>query len=195
MAIYTSLLAQIYEHIQLTPKEQEEFLSVLTEKRIKRKKFLVSPETTVDYLYYVVQGCLKAYYLDEAGNKHIIQFAIEDWWITDFDALFNNTPAQLYIEAIEDCVLLGLHIKVREELYLHIPKFERFFRILHTNAFVALRRRIISSLQKNNRERYVEFCQQYPNIEKRVTNYHIANYLGIQPETLSRIRKEMHTSI
>lgn len=191
MHLYTSIFHQLSKHISLTDKEQEEFKSILIEKRLKKKEFLYQPGNTVLHDYYVVKGCLKAYYQDDEGKKHIIQFAIEDWWISDFEALFYNAPAQLYIEAIEDCVLLGIELSVLEELYNRIPKFERFFRIVHTYAFVALRKRILSSLQKTNTQRYIDFCNTYPSIEKRVTVYHIANYLGIQPESLSRIRKEL----
>lgn len=191
MSVYVSVLKQLKKHINLSKKEEEEFTSILSEIHVKKKEHLYQPGSFVTHDYYVVKGCLKAYYSDELGNKHIIQFAIEDWWISDFEALFKGTTAQLFIEAIEDCVLLGLHIDALEELYKRIPKFERFFRIVFTNSFVAQRTRIMSSLQKNGTERYLEFCQTYPNIEKRVTNYHVANYLGIKPESLSRIRKDL----
>lgn len=189
--MHREILKHVTSKINLSKEEQREFTGVLSEKRISKKEFLIKPGQAVDYEYYVVQGCLKAFYLDENGNKHIIQFAVEDWWISDFEAFFGNYPAQLYVEAIEDSVLLGIHRDTLETLYKRIPKFERFFRIKTTNAFVALRSRILSSLQKNNKERYLEFCQTYPQIEKRVPNYHIANYLGIKPESLSRLRKEL----
>ncbi len=129
--------------------------------------------------------------MDAAGEKHIIQFAIEDWWISDFEAFFGNRPAKLYVEAIEDSFLLGIREETLETLYHRIPKFERFFRIMTTHAFVALRRRILSSLEKNATERYIDFCTNYSGIADRVTNYHIANYLGIKPESLSRIRRNL----
>tara|TARA_R100001369_G_scaffold92003_1_gene135075 strand:+ start:661 stop:1245 length:585 start_codon:yes stop_codon:yes gene_type:complete len=191
LIMHKEILKHVTSKINLSKDEQREFTGVLSEKRISKKEFLIKPGQAVDYEYYVVQGCLKAFYLDENGNKHIIQFAVEDWWISDFEAFFGNYPAQLYVEAIEDSVLLGIHRDTLETLYKRIPKFERFFRIKTTNAFVALRSRILSSLQKNNKERYLEFCQTYPQIEKRVPNYHIANYLGIKPESLSRLRKEL----
>ncbi|PRX49855.1 Crp/Fnr family transcriptional regulator [Salegentibacter salegens] len=189
--MHKEILKHVTSKIELSDEEQREFVGVLSEKRISKKEFLIEAGQPVDCEYYVVKGCLKAFYLDEEGNKHIIQFAVEDWWISDFEAFFGNYPAQLYVEAIEDSVLLGIHRDTLETLYKRIPKFERFFRIKTTNAFVALRSRILSSLQKNNKERYLEFCKTYPEIEKRVPNYHIANYLGIKPESLSRLRKEL----
>ena len=177
--------------IDLSDKEMEEFQSVLSPTEVLKKQFLIQPGDRVGSEYYVVKGCLKAYFLDAVGEKHIIQFAIEDWWISDFEAFFGNQPAKLYVEAIEDSLLLGIQAEVLETLYRRIPKFERFFRIKTARAFVALRRRILSSLEKNATERYVDFCSNYPGIVDRVTNYHIANYLGIKPESLSRIRRNL----
>lgn len=189
--MYEEIINHIERDIDLDQAEKEEFTSVLFEKKLSKKDLLIKPGQWVQAEYYVVKGCLKAYYLSETGDKHIIQFAIEDWWISDFEAFFKDEPASLYIEAIEDSYLLGIDKEVLEPLYQRIPKFERFFRIKTTNAFVALRSRILSSLQKTAKERYLDFCETYPQIESRVPNYHIANYLGIKPESLSRIRKEL----
>ena len=190
--MHQDILAHISKDIELTISEQEEFIGILSEKSLKKKEILIKPGQFVSSEYYVVKGCLQAYYMDEAGEKHIIQFAIEDWWISDFEAFFNGEQAQLFVEALEDCLLLGIEKDALEVLYERVPKFERFFRLKTTNAFVALRTRILSSLQKTGKDRYLEFCETYPQIEKRVPNYHIANYLGLQPESLSRIRKELN---
>jgi len=189
--MFQQITTHIQQHIQLDQAEIDEFLSLLAERKVSKKDFLIKPGQDVQYEYFVLKGCLKAYYLDKKGNKHILQFAIEDWWISDFEAFFKNEPASLHIEAIEDSYLLGIKKEILEPLYERIPKFERFFRIKTTNAFVALRSRILSSLQLDARERYLDFCKTYPSIEKRIPNYHIANYLGITPESLSRIRKFM----
>ncbi|WP_121665337.1 Crp/Fnr family transcriptional regulator [Mesonia aquimarina] len=185
------ILAHVQRNILLSDKEATEFLSILSEVKLRKKQQLIQPDQEVSSEYYVVKGCLKAYYVDINGDSHIIQFAIEDWWISDFEAFFIDKPARLFVEAIEDSVLLALNKSSLETLYKRIPKFERFFRIKTTNAFVSLRKRILSSLQKNSKERYIEFCRDYPTMEKRIPNYQIANYLGIKPETLSRIRKEL----
>jgi CRP-like cAMP-binding protein len=168
-----------------------EFFGLLRETKIKKREFLIQPRDAVTTEYYVLNGCLKAYYMDELGEKHIIQFAIEDWWISDFEAFFNTKPARLYVEAIEDSTVLGIDKEILEILYGRIPKFERFFRIKTTAAFVAGRERILAILEKPAAERYLDFCVTYPDIERRVNNYHIANYLGIKPESLSRIRKQL----
>lgn len=189
--MYKEILDHVLRDIQLTAQEQDEFVSILSEVRLSKKEFLITQGQPVSSEYYVVSGCLMAYYLDEKGDRHILQFAVEDWWISDFEAFFSGSPAQLYVEALEDSVLLVIKKDALEELYKRIPKFERFFRLKITGAFVALRSRVLSSLQKSGRQRYLEFCEAYPKIEKRVPNSHIANYLGLKPESLSRIRKEL----
>lgn len=187
----SNILHHVLKEIELSKEEQEEFMSILSEKIISKKEYLISPGQMVYSEYYVINGCLKSYFLDENGDKHILQFAVEDWWISDFEAFFRGSPAQLYVEAIEDSTLLVIEKDALDLLYQRIPKFERFFRLKITSAFVALRSRILSSLQKSSKQRYLEFCKEYPNIEQRIPNYHIANYLGIKPESLSRIRKEL----
>lgn len=189
--MYKGILQHVAKDINLTSFEKEEFTSLLSQKKISKGEFLIAPGRTATSEFYVVKGCLKAFYRDEAAADHIIQFAIEDWWISDFESFFSGNPAQLHVEAIEDSILLGLEKSALEELFQRIPKFERFFRIKTTNAFVALRARILSTLQKTGKERYLEFCETYPKIEKRVPNYQIANYLGLKPESLSRIRREL----
>lgn len=189
--MYAEILKHISNDINLTSNEEEEFTGLLSVEKISKGKYLIEPGKLVTSEYYVVKGCLKAFYRDEAGEEHIIQFAVEDWWISDFEAFFSETSAKLHVEAIEDSVLLGLDKTALEILYKRVPKFERFFRIKTTNAFVALRARVLSTLQKTAKQRYLEFCETYPKIEKRIANYHIANYLGMKPESLSRIRKEL----
>jgi len=187
----SKIVSHVEKIISLSDKEKEEFLSILQQLNLKKKNFLIQPGEKVTSEYYVLKGSLTAYYLDQNDNQHIIQFSIEDWWISDFEAFFSEQPAKLYVQANEDCELLAINKSALEVLYQRIPAFERFFRIKTTAAFVSLRQRILSSLQKSSKERYVEFCYQYPSIEKRFPNYQIANYLGIKPESLSRIRKEL----
>ncbi|TPN81666.1 Crp/Fnr family transcriptional regulator [Aquimarina algicola] len=189
--MFTAIEQHLSKHIQLTKEELERFTSVLITKKLRKKQFLIQEGDLVNYEYYVVKGCLKAYEIDPSDNIHIIQFAIEDWWISDFKAFFKNEKARLTIDCIEDSLLLGIAKTDLEQLFIDIPKLERFFRIKLTNAFVALQDRILSSLDKTSAERYLEFRKTYPNIEQRIPNYLIANYLGIKPESLSRLRKQL----
>ncbi|MDV7138761.1 Crp/Fnr family transcriptional regulator [Maribacter sp. TH_r10] len=187
--MYTSITKHIYDHIDPTKDDMQLFRSVLNEVVVSKGQFLLKPGTVVKHEYFVVKGCLKAYYQDAKGNRHIIQFAIENWWIGDFDAFLNQIPSKLYIEAIEDAELLSIQYDNLQKIYNEAPIFNRYFRILTTKAFIAQQKRILSTLEKNTKDRYIEFCTSYPNIELRVANYDIANYLGVTPENLSRVRK------
>lgn len=189
--MYTAILKHVNQHIILTEKEQDYFKSILFPVEISKRKKLVQPSTFVKHEYFVVKGCLIGYYLDDAGKKNIIQFAIENWWIGDFDAFYNGVPSKFHIEAIEDSMLLAIHYDDLQQLFENVPKFERYFRILVTNGFISLQSRILSSLQNETTARYLEFCKAYPNIEQRVANYHIANYLGVSAESLSRVRRKL----
>ena len=189
-----SVKAHVQKHIKSSEKELQLFNAVLNEVFVSKGQFLLQPGTNVRHEYFVVKGCLKAYYISSKGNKCIIQFAVENWWVGDFDAFYNQVPSQLYIEAIEDSALLAIDYTQLQKIYKEAPIFERYFRILTTQAFIAQRKRILSSLEKNTRERYSEFCISYPNIEERVANYDIANYLGVSPENLSRVRKKLKLS-
>ncbi|WP_232735075.1 MULTISPECIES: Crp/Fnr family transcriptional regulator [unclassified Olleya] len=165
--------------------------AILNEVSVSKGQFLLKPGTAVKNEYFVVKGCLKAYYIDDRGNRHIIQFAVENWWIGDFEAFYNQAPAKLYIEAIEDAQLLSINYDSLQDLYKEAPIFERYFRILITKAFISQSKRILSTQEKNTQQRYLEFCHSYPLIEDRVPNYDIANYLGVTPENLSRVRRQI----
>ena len=189
--MYQSITNHINNHITPTTIDLQLFNAILTETSIPKGQFLLLPGAIVKHEYFVIKGCLKAYYMDDKGNRHIIQFAIENWWVGDFDAFYNQTPSILHIEAIEDSKLLSISYDNLQKIYDEAPIFERYFRILTTKAFIAQRKRILSTLEKNTQERYLEFCSSYPYIEDRVPNYDIANYLGVSPENLSRVRRQL----
>ncbi|MCW2118639.1 Crp/Fnr family transcriptional regulator [Flavobacterium sp. 7A] len=192
--MHQSILQHVYQHI--SPKEDDVifFNGMLNEVTVPKGTFLLQPGNHVKDEFFVVKGCLKAYYMDVKGNQHIIQFAVENWWVGDFDAFYNNTPSSIYIEAIEDSLLLSIDSDSLNHVFEKAPIFERYFRILVTEAFISQRKRILSAQEKNTQQRYVEFCTSYSNIENRVANYDIANYLGVSPENLSRVRRKLKIS-
>lgn len=189
--MYSSITNHLKHFVHPTKQDLQLFYSCLNSVSVDKGKFLLQPGTHVKHEYFVVKGCLKAYYLDEKGHKHIIQFAIENWWIGDFDAFYNGVPSKLHIETIEHSTLLAIHTDRLQELFIKAPIFERYFRLLVTNAFIAQRKRILLSLEKTAKDRYVKFCESYPTIENRITNYDIANYLGVSAENLSRVRSKL----
>lgn len=189
--IHQPLIQHINDQVKASPEDLLLFTSKLREAAVAKGKFVLRPNTYVKHEYFVVEGCLSAYYLDQKGNKNIVQFAIENWWLGDFDAFYNGVPSKLYIEALEDSTLLAINQDDLQILFQEAPIFERYFRLLVTSAFISQRKRILSSLGKSVKERYLEFCESYPNINGRVPNYQIANYLGVSAESLSRARKKL----
>ncbi|MHA7944229.1 Crp/Fnr family transcriptional regulator [Formosa sp. 3Alg 14/1] len=189
--MYASLAQHVRDIINPSEHDMAYFLSTLNEVSLQKGAFLLQPGVVVNQEYFVVSGCLKAYYMDARGNKHILQFAIENWWIGDFEAFYNQSASKLYIEAIEDAKLLSLSYKALQSVYSEAPIFERYFRVLVTKAFISQQKRILSTQEKNTQERYLEFCDAYPTIQNRIANYDIANYLGVTAENLSRVRNTL----
>ena len=186
--MYDLILKNVSRFITLTPEEEQYFISLLKFKKLKKKQYLVQEGDIVRYDYFVNKGCLRTYTIDERGLEHVVQFSIEDWWTGDMYSFLTNTPARYTIDALEDSELLCLERLALEELYIKVPKFERFFRHLLQNAFVALQERIIANLSQTADDRYCSFVTKYSDMEKRIPLKQIASYLGITPESLSRIR-------
>ncbi len=129
--------------------------------------------------------------MSDEGQEHTIQFAIEDWFISDFNSYINQTPASLFVEAIEDSVIQQIAYEDVENLCAQNPKFERFFRLVAQKAFAYSQQRVLSNLGKSAEERFLEFNDLYPSIVQRVPQYTLASYLGMSPEFLSKIRKRL----
>lgn len=160
-------------------------------KRLRKRQFLLQAGEVSRAESFVVKGCLRAYYLDVRGHERTVQFALEGWWIGDMASFASQTPATLTIEAMEDAVLLQIGKEEFETLLNTVPKFERFFRLLLTNAFIAHQRRVLSHLSGSAEERYLRLRTQYPSFERRIPLRHIASYLGVTPEFLSRMRARL----
>jgi CRP-like cAMP-binding protein len=183
--------SNIARHIQLNPEEMAYFRTLLKYKKIKKGGFLLREGDICKYENFVVKGCLKTYSIDANGYEHILQFSIEDWWAGDMYSFLSNTPSNLNIEALEDTEVVQIAKADLENLYQKVPKFDRFFRILLQNAFVAHQQRITQSLSFSAEERYLYLRTKYPVLEKRIAQKHIAAYLGITPVFLSMIRRKL----
>lgn len=180
------LRQQIEKITPLTDKEFDYILSHFTTKKLKKHQFLIQESDSVQNDYFVIKGLLKAYYVNEEGKEHIMQFAMEDWWITDYQAYFNQTKVLLNIDCIEPTEVLCLSLYNREKLCADLHKIEHFFRKKSNSGYIALQRRILSLLNSNAKERYEQLLQQYPTLFQRVPKTLIASYLGVSRETLSR---------
>jgi CRP-like cAMP-binding protein len=191
MNIEKSILLEIFKDISFSAEEVTIIESKFEKLHLKKNAILLNADELVTYQYYVYSGCLRTYFIDKPGKEHTLQFAINDWWISDYTAFFSTTKALMNIETILDATLYKISKKDMEGLYSEIPKLETFFRKKMEKAFASFQKRILASLAQSAKERYVSFVTTYPNIEQSVKNYHIASYLGITTESLSRIRKEL----
>lgn len=180
------LREQIEKITPLTDGEFDYILSHFTPKKYKKHQFLVQEGEDVLNDFFVLEGCLKAYHVSQDGKEHILQFALPDWWICDFNAYFNQTKATLNIDCIEDTEVLCLSLYNREKLCSEMHKIEHFFRRKSNSGYIALQQRILSMLNNNPQERYEKLLQLYPALFQKVPKKLIASYLGVSRETLSR---------
>ncbi|SDN04614.1 Crp/Fnr family transcriptional regulator [Siphonobacter aquaeclarae] len=178
------------EHIQqLVPLSDEEFAYVLahfTPRKFRKHQFLVQAGEAVSADFFVVSGLLRSYFTNDEGKDHILQFAMEDWWISDYQAYFGQAPATLSIDCLEPVEVLCLSLENREKICADLHKMEHFFRKKSNAGYMALQRRILSLLTNNARQRYEELLRQNPALFQRVPKTLLASYLGVSRETLSR---------
>ncbi|MEO6037299.1 MAG: Crp/Fnr family transcriptional regulator [Saprospiraceae bacterium] len=185
------LLAHVAQHIALTEVEQRHFRSLLRERKVKRRQFLLRAGDICRDSVFVTAGCLRGYTLDKNGFEHILQFAPPGWWLADMYSMLTRQPGELYIEALEDSEVLLLDVDDRDRLMREIPAFERFFRIIIENSLVTFRQRLLENLGMPARDRYMRFCQRYPSLIECLPQKQIAAYIGVTPEFLSKLRGEM----
>ncbi len=190
MNIEHLIVSEIFKNVSFTIEESKLIENKLVKINLKKGDTLLRANETVTNQYYVYNGCLRTYFIDKTGKEHTLQFAINDWWISDYTAFFSSTKSIMYIEVIQDATLYKVSKVNMEYLYSEIPQLETFFRKKMEKAFASFQKRILANLSQTATERYISFINTYPDIDKNVKNYHVASYLGITTESLSRIRKE-----
>ncbi len=192
--MYSSILQYVSRFIELTKEEEEYFLSIIRHRKYLKRQFVVQEGEVCKYETYVISGCLRAYFVDPNGTKHIVQFAVDDWWISDFESLMTGVPSVLNVDALEDTEVFQIERSRLQELFDRVPKFDRMFRLMLAKAYMAHQRRIIDNLCVPAKDRYLGFIKRYRNIEQRVPQHQIASYLGMTPEFLSQIRRKLSES-
>ena len=181
------LREQIEKIVKLTDEEFRFVLSHFKVKAFKKHQYVLQAGNPAPNDHFVVKGLLKSFYLDEAGKTHILQFAMEDWWISDPQAYHNGVNATLNIDCLEDTQTYTISLENREKLCAESRKMEFFFRKKTQSGYIALQKRIQSLMSQTAKERYDQFILLYPQLSQRLPKALIASYLGISRETLSRM--------
>ncbi|MBL1221070.1 Crp/Fnr family transcriptional regulator [Chryseobacterium sp. L7] len=188
--MFDILLAHIQNKIDLSEQQKNDIQSFFTLKKLRKKQYLLQEGDICKCLSFVNSGLLKSYVLDEKGNEKINMFAFEGWWISDFNSFINQEKAVLNIDAVEETEILMITLEDYEKMMLEIPVMDRYFRILYQNSLVTKDYRLMASNSFTAEEKYMQFAQKNPEVIKRVPHNLIASYLGLAPETVSRIRKK-----
>jgi CRP-like cAMP-binding protein len=187
--MHESLSKHINTFVQTSEESLFEFLTLFEEKVICKKDYLQKSGQSSKYLYFVLEGCFRSYFIDKKGVEKILNFAIENWWITDFDSFLNNRPSQLYIQALEASTVLRIHRDKLDNVLNETLAINKYFRIIQEKVRVSDQRRMQYIFELTGQELYDHFCQSNPAFVQRIPQYMLASYLGITPEFLSKIRK------
>lgn len=190
MPDYTKLKMHILKRHSFTEEELDDFCENFKLVRVKKRQFIVQPEFVAKNRFYVVQGSFRAYVIGDEGQEHTIQFAIDDWWITDYNSYIFQQPASMFVMALEDSVVLQISHDVEQGLKKRKHVYESFFRVLAEHTAAHMARRVILNLTKTAEQRFDFVQQQYPEIVSRVPQYALASFLGITTEYLSKLRNK-----
>ncbi len=182
---------EIFKGVSLSPTEIEATEQKFEELFPKKGDVLLSPGQEVTHQYFVLSGCLRTYYINDAGKEYTLQFAVTDWWISDYTAFFTGGQSMFYIDCVKDSVIYKISKQGMEQLYKEVPAIESFFRVKMERFFASFQKRILADLALTAEEKFLRFIKNYPDIEQHIKNYHLASYLGITTESPSRVRHEL----
>lgn len=190
--MYSQINKNISRYVTFEPKELEIFNSLLEYKTVPKKTILLHEGEMCNFEAFVIKGCVRKYYIDANGFEVILQFAIENAWVSDISfSIYEEKPSRVYIETLEDCEFFMFSPDTKEELFVRAPKFERAFRILMQRSLAVTQDRLFNTISKTATEKYLEFIDHYPTLSQRVAQHYIASYLGISAEFLSKIRTKI----
>lgn len=187
---FLPVIEYMSRYVALTDDEINRLIRFFKITKVKKRQFIVQPGFVCKSKSYVVKGAFRGYLVDKQGKEHTLAFAIEDWWISDYSSLIYQEPATLFVEALEDSILIQIDYEDEQTFLKEIPKLEKFERIITQRSLAFHQKRLLANLTQTAEERYNEFMSKYPAIAKRVPQYALASYLGFSTEYLSKIRNK-----
>jgi CRP/FNR family transcriptional regulator len=186
--MYQSLINHIQKFVPLTVDEQALLIGYLKHEEISKKKYLLSEGDICQAQYFVIEGCIRMYFIKETGTEQIVQFGIDNWWISDYTSYTLHTPSQFYLQAVQRSKIIILTQDKQDALLNKLPKLEGYFRRIYQRAYAAAQTRLIFFTNLSGEEKYNQFASRFPNFLQRIPQYMLASYLGFTPEFLSKVR-------
>lgn len=188
--MYQEIHRYVARFVQLTSNELAILDRCLEHRMIPKKTMLLRPGDVCDFEGYINKGCIREYFIDRKGVELTMEFAVEDWWVSDITSFESQSPSGMFIETLEDSEMLMLSRSSKELLLKEVPKLERMFRLMIQRHLTVVQNRLFKTMSDTAMDKYVAFMKRYPTISQRVPQHYIASYLGISPEFLSRLRKK-----
>lgn len=186
-----ALIEHLQKFISFSEEEWALIVSKVKKRSIKRRQKILQEGDVCKHYSFVLEGCFRMYGIDDKGDEHNIQFAAENDWIADIGSFYAKKSSKLYIEAVEPSSILQIEQQDLYTLYTKIPKLSIAFKVIIENKYVELQNRVLQNFSSTTQQRYLSFLEQYPHLSNRLPNTQIASYMGITPEFLSKIRKDL----
>lgn len=186
------LLSNIRSVVPITDCDWQYISSLLTERSFKKGAFLNREGEVNRFTNFIETGSARVFYIDANGHEHVIQLGIRGWWISDFASFITQKKGLLYVEALEATKVLSFSYDSIQTIYEKIPLFERFYRLLIQKAYASFQYRMLQNLSLDAEQRYAQFRESYPEMDAQLSQKHIASYLGMSAEFLSKIKKRLH---
>jgi len=189
--MFDNINQYIQKYASFSAEETDILDALLQPQSIPKKTFLLKEGQICNFESFINKGCIRTYYIDEHGDDVTLQFAIENWWVSDITSFHERVPSNMFIETLEDCEVLTLTLENKEKLLKAAPKFERMFRLMVQRNLAVLQQRLFKTISTTATDKYLDFLNRYPTIPQRVAQHYIASYLGFTPEFLSKVRAKL----
>lgn len=190
--MFEQINTSISRYVNFTKEELDIFNSLLEHRKVPKKTIMLHEGEVCNFEAFVIKGCVRKYYIDPNGFEVILQFAIENAWVSDISfSIYETEPSKIFIETMEECEFLVFNPETKEELFQRAPRFERAFRILLQRHLAVTQNRLFNTISKTALDKYLEFLEHYPTLPQRIAQHYIASYLGISAEFLSKTRAKI----